>query len=219
MRLRRAVPKIPAKSSVPLGSLLNKLRPISTRSESTLPQTLIPRDFISFRSNVYRKPGRVHPFRAQKFVDSLPAPARSCAHARTSATTVPSMLYFISSGHPGGGVSPGGTAKLFSIARASRDESWLSFLAASRGSRVTNRRPRNTGPLVPTYRCAATRKVPESLVLLLVLRRETYPLFPVSNVTRADIGSAIPERRPGRKSIPERRTRGSHSQEGLGPTF
>jgi len=103
MRLCRAVPKIPSKSSVAPGSPLNKPYSLSTRPESTLPQPLIPRDFISFSSNVYRKPGEGHPVPAQKVVNSSLAVRRSCAHAGTPATTVPSMLYFISSGYPGGG--------------------------------------------------------------------------------------------------------------------
>ena len=56
MRLRRAVPKIPAKSSVPLGLPLNKSRSVPTRSESTLPHLLIPLHFKSRISNTYKKP-------------------------------------------------------------------------------------------------------------------------------------------------------------------
>jgi hypothetical protein len=154
MCLRRAVPKIPAKSSVLPGSLLNKLRPISTRSESTLPQTLIPRDFISFSRNVYGKPGRVHPFRAQKFVNSLLAPARSCAHARTPAITIPSMLYFISSGHPGVGYlrvgqpnsspSCGFRAMNLGCPFSQRPENHRSRITGH-GTRVTEHESRNTG--------------------------------------------------------------------------
>ena len=56
MRPRRAVPKIPARYLVALGLPLNKSCSLPTHSESTLPQPLIPLDFISFISNVYRKP-------------------------------------------------------------------------------------------------------------------------------------------------------------------
>ena len=72
------------------------------------------------------------------------------------------------------------------------------------------------GPPVP-LRCNAQSARITGVTALWY--RETNPLCSVSKVSRADIGSAMPERRPGRKSIPERRTRGSHSQEGLGPTF
>jgi hypothetical protein len=121
MRLRRAVPKISAKSLVPPGSPLNKLRSLSTRSESTLPQTLIPLDFISFSSNVYRKPGEGSPLSAQKFVNSSLNVRRSCAHARMSATPLRSYIYFITCGHPGGGVSLRWDS-----------QSWLSLLDVSR---------------------------------------------------------------------------------------
>lgn len=57
MRLRRAVPEIPAKISAPPGLPLNTNRSLPTRSESILPQPLIPLHFISFRYNVYKKPG------------------------------------------------------------------------------------------------------------------------------------------------------------------
>jgi hypothetical protein len=57
MRLRRAVPKIPVKSSVLPRLPLHKNRSLRTRSESTLPQPLIPLHFKSFISNVYKKPG------------------------------------------------------------------------------------------------------------------------------------------------------------------
>ena len=56
MRLRRAVPKIPARPSVPPRLPLHKSYPCPTRSESTLPQLLIPLHSNSFISNAYRKP-------------------------------------------------------------------------------------------------------------------------------------------------------------------
>jgi hypothetical protein len=149
--------------------------------------------------------GRGHPVLPQKFVNSSLNVRRSCAHARMSATPLRSYIYFITCGHPGGGVSLRWDS-----------QSWLSFLGLSR---VTEHGPRATaliGPPVPL------RGNPQSARITGVngcSRRETYPPRLVSKVLRADIGSAMPERRPGRKSIPERRTRGSHSQEGLGPTF
>ncbi len=55
MRLCRAVPKIPAKSSVPPRLPLHKNRILPTASKSTLPQLLIPLRFKSRISNVYKK--------------------------------------------------------------------------------------------------------------------------------------------------------------------
>jgi hypothetical protein len=91
MRLRRAVPKIPAKSSVPPRSPLNKFRRLLTPSESILPQALIPFHFNSFISNAYKKWG-VGCFRsAPKFSNSsLPASLPS-GHARTPTTSIPSF--------------------------------------------------------------------------------------------------------------------------------
>jgi hypothetical protein len=61
MRLRRAVPKIPPKSSVPPTLPLYKNPPLLTHSESTLLQLLIPLHFISSRINTYKKPGGGYP--------------------------------------------------------------------------------------------------------------------------------------------------------------
>ncbi len=55
MRLRRAVPKILAKSSVPPRLPFYKNRFLPTPSQSTLPQLLISPHFNSFRTNVYKK--------------------------------------------------------------------------------------------------------------------------------------------------------------------
>jgi hypothetical protein len=55
-RLRHAVPKVPAKSSVPPRLPLHKTRLLPTRSESTLLQLLIPLHFNSRRYNVHKKP-------------------------------------------------------------------------------------------------------------------------------------------------------------------
>jgi hypothetical protein len=56
MRLRRAVLKIPAKSSVPPRLPLHNNPSLPNPSQSTLPQRLIPLHFNSFRANVCRKP-------------------------------------------------------------------------------------------------------------------------------------------------------------------
>ena len=134
--LRCAVPKTPAKSSVPLGSPLNKLRSLLTHSESTLPQPLIPLDLISFSGNVYRKPGEGSPHHWPKVLQLVTSPPHSCAHARTSATPFRSYIYFITRGHPGGGVSLRWDS-----------QSWLSLLGLSR---VTGHRSyRSPGTVAP----------------------------------------------------------------------
>jgi hypothetical protein len=154
MRLRRAVPKIPAKSSVPHGLPLNKSRALLSRSESTLLQLLIPLPFNSCISKLYNKSQGEAPPPAPKFVNSS-IPARpSRAHAETPATPFRSYAYCITSGHPRWGVSP------------RRDsQSWLS--PPHSGSRATEHRSPATAPMVRSYRCATTRKVPESRLLPL----------------------------------------------------
>jgi hypothetical protein len=57
MRLRRAVLKTPAKSPVPNRLPFHKTRHLLTRSESILPQLLIPLHFNSRRCNAYKKAG------------------------------------------------------------------------------------------------------------------------------------------------------------------
>ena len=57
MRLHRAVPKIPPKSSVPPSLPFYKIYPLLTHPESTLLQPLIPPDFNSLIINTYKKPG------------------------------------------------------------------------------------------------------------------------------------------------------------------
>jgi hypothetical protein len=71
-RLLCAVPKTPAKSSVPPRLPLHKNRPLLTRSESTLPHLLIPRHFNSPGINTYKKPGRGSPSATPKFCNSSP---------------------------------------------------------------------------------------------------------------------------------------------------
>jgi hypothetical protein len=135
MRLRCAVLKIPAKSSVPSGLPLNKKRSLRTHSESTLPQLLISPHFNSFRCNAYKKTGRGRAVQDPKFCNSSLAASCSCAHARIPVTLIPSVLYIIARGYPGG----------WGISGWDSQSSWLSFLAASRGSPATNHRPRNMG--------------------------------------------------------------------------
>jgi hypothetical protein len=94
MRPLRVVLQIPPKSFVPRRLLFYKSRPPLTPSESTLLQVLIPLHFNSSRMNTYKKPGRGAPSTAPKLSNSLLTPNRKCAHTPTSATPVPSMLYF-----------------------------------------------------------------------------------------------------------------------------
>ncbi len=217
MRPRRAVPKTPAKISVSLGLPLNKSRSLLTHSESTLPQPLIPLHFNSRRCNVYRKPGEGAAVLAPKFCNSsLPACGPS-PRARTpvyperpsrGATLFRSYIYCITRGQPGVGVSLSGTAKLFAITRVSRDESWLSLFDLSRvtvhGTRPTNQGPRphwSPGTVAPQpTKCQNHASCPGWHP-----GQETYPLPSVSNLLRADIGHGKLQRRPGSKSIPERR--------------
>ena len=190
MYLRRAVLEIPAKFSVPPGLPLNKKHSPRTHSESTLPQLLIPLHFISFICNVYSKPregeGRPRPKGLQLVTIRFPIP-----RARTNARL------------PRAPWARGNPNPLYALLHNSRtprgwdisgwdSQSWLSFLAASRGSPVTNHRPRVTEhesrstsqgaratlPLVPRYRCAATRKVPESRQLLIF-----YGATPPGNIS------------------------------------
>jgi hypothetical protein len=91
MRLRRAVPQIPAKSSVPPRSPLDKNRFLPTHSESTLLQVLIPLHFNSFISNTYKKPGGGIPPPSPKFDNSSLANCRSLAHTQTPLNPFPLM--------------------------------------------------------------------------------------------------------------------------------
>ena len=66
------------RSPLPPALSLCKIRPLPTRSESTLPQLLIPLQFKSFRRNAYKKPGEGPIAAPRKFVNSSLAPRRSC---------------------------------------------------------------------------------------------------------------------------------------------
>jgi hypothetical protein len=72
-------------------------------------------------------------------------------------------------------------------------------------------------PLVPGYRCANTRKVTESRLLLLGGTPGNISAPLVSNVQRADIGFGI-RRLPNPVASRSRASSVSHEQ-GLGPTF
>jgi hypothetical protein len=188
-RLRRAVPKTAAKSSVRPGLPVNKSRSLPTRSESTLPQLLIPIHFKSRISNTYKKAQGEGPPPSPKVLQLVTT--RSPLLRTHTNTRNPNPLYRLLRDS----LDTPGVGYLYREAAMP-----VSRSPASHGSRNTGHRPR-----LRSYRCAATRKVPESQVLVLVRRRETNPLRAVSKIMRADIGSAKPERRPGRKAILERR--------------
>ena len=93
MRLRPAVPKIPAKSSVPPRLPLHKNRPLPTPSKSTLLQLLIPLHFISRRMSVYKKPGGGNPSSTQKFCNSSLRTRHQTGHARVARIPITFMHF------------------------------------------------------------------------------------------------------------------------------
>jgi hypothetical protein len=113
-----------------------------------------------------KKQGRGHPVPDQKFCNSSLPACQPCARTRTAATPIPSIVCFTILWMPGGRghALPSGTAIPGRRSLAFHE------------SRVTELGPQATTPLVPRYRCAATRKVPESRVLQLGGNRETFPL-------------------------------------------
>jgi hypothetical protein len=118
MRFRRAVPKIPAKSSVPPRLPLYKNRPLRTSSKSTLPQLLISLHFKSCVSNVYKKPQGEGPISTPKVLQLVTTrspllftPCAVCegqpARTATPANPFPSSTYFtVLWIPPGGGYTP-----------------------------------------------------------------------------------------------------------------
>jgi hypothetical protein len=83
MRLHRAVPQIPPKSSVPCGLPPYKNRLLLTRAESILRQLLIPLHFNFLICNVYKNCGRGSPLAAPKFCNSSSRPRLQPAHTNT----------------------------------------------------------------------------------------------------------------------------------------
>jgi hypothetical protein len=152
MRLRRAVLQTPTKSSVLPRLPLHNNGSLLTHAESTLPQLLTPLHFNSSRCNTYKKPGGGAPRRTPNIYNSLPPLRHRSGHAGTPATPIPSSTcaHFAS--------SPPGYPPLCPFSNTCQP---------AQGSRVTERGTRVTAPLVPRYRCGATRKVPESQMLLL----------------------------------------------------
>jgi|HubBroStandDraft_1064217.scaffolds.fasta_scaffold74333_1 hypothetical protein len=210
MALCHAVPKIPAKPSVLPGSLIYKPQFLPTPSESTLPQLLIPLYFNSCISNTYRKHqgGGPHFYpKVWQLVTShsqLPWPT----HERPQPQ---SPLCFTSrfSGYPGGG----GCQRPFQRDSHSR-------LFAIRPPRATDHGSLATAPLVPRYRCAATRRSARITVV-------TDSSHPGKHIRPRRCLMQQEERTSGSASA-DCQTRsqgdleaapGSREQEGLGPTF
>jgi hypothetical protein len=164
MRLRRAVLQTPPSSSVRLGLPLHNSCTLLTHSASTLPQVLIPLHFNSFKRNTYKKPPGGYPTQDHKvsqLVTPFTSPIRSHRNAYNPYFFIHLCTFSIT---PGGYPSrPFGNA---GIPKRSEDP-LFHYLAASLHHYLTGRGSRATAPLVPTYRCAATRKVPESRLLLL----------------------------------------------------
>jgi hypothetical protein len=104
MRLRRAVPKIPAKSSVPPRLLLHKNRSVKTPSESTLPQLLIPLHFKSRISNTYKNPRGEGPLSGPKVVQLVTPRSPLLRTRRNPCNSNPFYrLFTIPCTPPGGG--------------------------------------------------------------------------------------------------------------------
>jgi hypothetical protein len=207
MRLRCAVLKIPARSSVSPGLPFTKNPSLPTHSESTLPQPLISLHFISFSCNVYRKPGegkgRPRPKVLQLVTICFPI-----LRARTKPRN-PNPLYALphNSRTPRGWGISGGSANL-GCSFSQRPEDRRSRMtgqgsrSTSHGTRATP--PWSTGTVAPQP--AKCQNHASCLCFREQRRQETYPLRAVSNLLRADIGYGKPQRRPDSKSIPDRRT-------------
>jgi len=98
----RVLPITP-KSHQPSALSLSKMNSLSTHAESTLPQPLIPLDFNSFRTNVYKKHGGLpSPLRPNLSTCQYPV-TPPAAHAGIPTTSLLSCVYFITCGYPGGG--------------------------------------------------------------------------------------------------------------------
>ena len=104
MRLRRSLLQTPAKSSCLHGLLFPNSRRRLTPSESTLPQLLIPRHFISFISNTYKKAGGGPLSGPQSFATRYSLHFTNLAHIPTPSTPIFSMVYAQLSSRPGWGV-------------------------------------------------------------------------------------------------------------------
>jgi hypothetical protein len=127
MALRHAAPKTSSRSPAPPRSPIDKQRLLPSPSESTLPQLLIPRDFNSCISNVYKKPQGGGAASSPKFVNSLPPLSAPVAHTRMAHNLNP--LYVLLHG------------SLYTEELATRPSQWASrpgrLSSAFHGSRIT----------------------------------------------------------------------------------
>jgi hypothetical protein len=145
MRLRRAVSEIPAKISVPPELPFNKNRSLPTHSESTLLQQLIPLHFISFSSNVYRKPGEGPPRPSPKVLQLVTT--RLPARRTNTNTRNPNPFYALLHNSMDAPIDGGHAPSQWD------SQSWLSpavFRVTGRGTRATGHGP--LGPPVPLRR-------------------------------------------------------------------
>jgi hypothetical protein len=201
MRLRHAVLQTPAESSVLPRLPLHNSRPLLTHSESTLPQLLIPLHFNFPRINTSKKPGGGYPSQGPKVLQLVTT--HTTARCTQQLPQPQSRLWFTSrfSGHPGGwGVPPEGQPSL----------------ADHRLSpRITDT---CQAPMVRSYRCAATPKVPESQLLLVGGTPGNISAPPVSNKGERTSGWAPAECQTRSQVGPGTQSLGSHEQEGLGST-
>src|SRR5208282_4314749 len=160
MRLRCAVPKIPAKPSVPPTLPLHKGHPRPTPSESTLPQLLIPLHFKSFISNAYKKPQGGGPTSSPKVWQPV---TRHAPHLRTHSkprNPIPFCALLHNFRTPPGG----GIATFFHSALVG--ETLLSV-------------PFNVCPLANRFQQAATRCPSAGLITSLLRYRITSSFPPV----------------------------------------
>ena len=213
MHVCRVVLKIPAKISVAPGLPLNKSRRLPTHSESTLPQPLIPLHFISFSCNVYKKTGE-GPARPSPKVLQFVTTCSPVLRAGTNVRNPNPLTHLLHKSR-----TPRGVGATLFLSGTANPGCLFSQRAEEHDARSTDHghpaRPHwSPGTVAPQpAKCQNHASCPRWHP-----GQETYPLRSVSNVLRADIGHGKPQRRPGSKSIPARR-QGSHSQEGLGPTF
>ncbi len=144
MRLRRALLKTPARSSVLSGLLLHKNSSSLTRSESTLLQVFIPRHFISPRINTYKKtPGG---YLSQHHKDlQLVTPSTSPIWPHRNAHNPNPFMHLRTLS-----ITPRGYPLTHTKLRSSRAKSRdLLFLPTGHGSRVTGHVYWSPGTVAP----------------------------------------------------------------------
>jgi hypothetical protein len=127
MRLRRAVPKISSRSSVPPGLPVYKIHHRLTHSESTLPQVLIPLHFNSPRINTYKKPGRGPTSKGPIFCKVVTTHTSPCCTRRNSRNSIRFKTLLHSLRTPGVGAPVPNEGLLFSLDLLNRQLSAPNF--------------------------------------------------------------------------------------------